>query len=67
MTKLEPLYPGEMLKKEFLEPLSISHYQIAKDINIPATRISQIIKGKRSISANTALHLAHYFGNSPEF
>ncbi len=60
-------HPGEMLAEEFLKPLSISQNQLALDIHVPATRIGQIIKGKRSITPDTALRLAKYFGNSAEF
>lgn len=60
-------HPGEMLQEEFLVPLGISQNQLALDIRVPATRISQIIKGKRSVTPETALRLSRYFGNSPEF
>lgn len=60
-------HPGEMLLQEFLIPLSISQNQLALDIRVPATRIGQIVKGNRSITSDTALRLARYFGNSPEF
>ncbi len=60
-------HPGEMLAEEFLAPLSISQNQLALDIRVPATRIGQIVKGKRSITPDTALRLAKYFGNSAEF
>ena len=60
-------HPGEMLAEEFLKPLSISQNQLALDIRVPATRIGQIIKGKRSITPDTALRLSKYFGNSAEF
>ncbi|MFP5228438.1 MAG: HigA family addiction module antitoxin [Acidobacteriota bacterium] len=60
-------HPGEMLLEEFLIPLSISQNQLALDLRVPATRIGQIVNGKRSISSDTALRLARYFGNSPEF
>ena len=60
-------HPGEMLKEEFLAPLSISQNQLALDIHVPATRISQIVKGERAITPETALRLSRYFGNSAEF
>ena len=59
--------PGEMLLEEFMAPLSISQNQLASDLRVPPGRINQIIKGKRSITSDTALRLAKYFGNSPEF
>jgi addiction module HigA family antidote len=65
--RLKNIHPGEILKEEFLDELSISAYKLAKDIFIPQTRISQIIKGKRRITADTALRFAKYFGNSPKF
>ena len=67
MDKLPNIHPGEILKEEFLEPFGITAYKLAKDINIPQTRISQIIKGKRRITADTALRLSEYFGNSAHF
>lgn len=60
-------HPGEMLLQEFLIPLSISQNQLALDIRVPATRIGQIVNGRRSITSDTALRLSRYFGNSPEF
>ena len=60
-------HPGEMLLHEFLIPLGISQNQLALDIRVPATRIGQIVRGKRSITSDTALRFARYFGNSPEF
>jgi addiction module HigA family antidote len=60
-------HPGEMLAEEFLKPLAISQNQLALDIRVPATRIGQIVKGKRSITPDTALRLSIYFGNSAEF
>lgn len=65
--KLTPITPGEILLEEFLEPLNISQTQLAKDINVPPNRISQIIHGKRDISADTALRLGKYFRIEPEF
>lgn len=67
MEKLPNIHPGEVLNEEFLIPLNISAYRLSKDIDIPQTRISQIIKGKRRITADTALRLSLYFGNSPKF
>jgi addiction module HigA family antidote len=67
MERLKNIHPGEILLEEFLQPLQISAYRLAKDINIPQTRISQIIKGKRRITADTALRLSSYFGNSAKF
>lgn len=60
-------HPGEMLNEEFLTPMGISQNKLALDIRVPATRIGQIVKGHRSITPDTALRLARYFGNSPEF
>lgn len=60
-------HPGQMLLHEFLIPLSISQNQLALDIRVPATRIGQIVRGNRAITPDTALRLARYFGNSPEF
>lgn len=65
--KLPNIHPGEVLKEEFLEPLEISAYRLSKDTFIPQTRISEIIKGKRRITADTALRLGKYFGTSPKF
>ena len=67
MTKLKNIHPGEVLQEEFLAELSISAYRLSKDIGIPQTRISEILKGNRRISADTALRLSLYFGNSPKF
>jgi addiction module HigA family antidote len=67
MKKLENIHPGEILFYEFLEPLEISAYRLSKDLKIPQTRISEIIKGKRRITADTALRLSIYFGNSAKF
>jgi len=67
MDKLKNIHPGEVLLEEFLKPLDISAYRLSKDTEIPQTRISQIIKGKRRITADTALRLSSYFGNSPKF
>jgi addiction module HigA family antidote len=67
MKTLSNIHPGEILLEEFLKPFNISAYKLSKDIEIPQTRISQIIKGKRRITADTALRLASYFGNSAKF
>ncbi len=67
MEKLANIHPGEILIEEFLIPLKISAYRLSKDIGIPQTRISQIIKGNRRITADTALRLSSYFGNTPKF
>jgi antitoxin HigA-1 len=67
MEKLNNIHPGEILKEEFLLPMEITAYKLSKDLEIPQTRISQIIKGKRRITADTALRLASYFGNSAKF
>jgi len=62
-----PVHPGEILDEEFLQPLGVSQYRIAKDISVPARRINEIVHGLRGISADTALRLARYFGTSEEF
>ena len=67
MKKLSNIHPGEVLLHEFLEPLEISAYRLSKDLLIPQTRISQILKGNRRITADTALRLSKYFGNSAKF
>ena len=67
MTRLKNIHPGEILSEEFLVPLSISAYRLAKDTGIPQTRISEILKGNRRITADTALRLSKYFGNSAKF
>ncbi|MDA3940004.1 MAG: HigA family addiction module antitoxin [Spirochaetia bacterium] len=67
MNKIPDVTPGEILKEEFLMPMKISAYRLAKDTNMPATRISEIIKGRRRITADTALRLSQYFGNSADF
>ena len=67
MKKIKNIHPGEILQEEFLAEYNITAYRLAKDTNVPATRISQIIKGKRSISADTALRLSKYFGTTPDF
>lgn len=67
MSKLPPVHPGEILAEEFLAPLGITRNKLAVDLGIPASRVDQIAKGKRSITADTAFRLAMYFGNSAEF
>jgi addiction module HigA family antidote len=67
MKKLKNIHPGEVLLEEFLVPMGITAYRLAKDINIPQTRISEIIKGNRRITADTALRFSLYFGNSAKF
>ncbi len=67
MTKLSNIHPGEILMEEFLKPMNITAYRLSKSIKIPQTRISQIIKGKRRITADTALRLSKYFGTSVKF
>jgi len=67
MRKIDAILPGEILEEEFLVPMGISAYRLAKDINISVTRVSEILKGKRRITVDTALRLAKYFGNSVEF
>ena len=66
-TKIAPLHPGAVLLEEFLEPMEISQYRLAKDISVPPRRINEIVHGKRGISADTALRLARYFGMSERF
>jgi antitoxin HigA-1 len=65
--KLPPVHPGEILLEEFLSPLGISQYRLAKETSVPARRINEIVRGLRSISADTALRLARYFGTSERF
>jgi addiction module HigA family antidote len=67
MANLKNIHPGEVLMEEFLIPFEISAYKLSKDIGIPQTRISQILKGNRRITADTALRLSQYFGNSAKF
>lgn len=67
MAKLKPIHPGEILEKEFLEPLKLSQYRLAVDLGVPPRRINEIVHGLRGITADTALRLAHYFGTTPEF
>ncbi len=67
MKKLQNIHPGEILKEEFLEPMKISAYRLSKETFIPQTRISEILKGNRRITADTALRLSKYFGTSAKF
>jgi addiction module HigA family antidote len=67
MSKLKNIHPGEVLKEEFLEPLGITAYRLSKDTFIPQTRISEILKGKRRVTADSALRFAKYFGTSAKF
>jgi len=62
-----PIHPGEILLEEFLKPLGISQYRLAKDISVPPRRINEIVHGDRSVTADTALRLARYFGTSDRF
>lgn len=63
----QPIHPGEILMEEFLEPMGISQYRLAKDTSVPPRRINEIVHGKRSITADTALRLARFFGTSERF
>jgi antitoxin HigA-1 len=65
--RLAPIHPGEILAEEFLSPLGISQYRLAKDLSVPPRRINEIVHGKRSITAGTALRLSRYFGTSERF
>ena len=67
MTKLPPVHPGEVLLEEFLAPMGLSQYRLAKDISVPPRRINEIVHGKRAVTADTALRLARYFGTTPRF
>ncbi len=67
MEKLPNIHPGEVLSEEFLKPLGISAYRLSKDLHIPQTRISEILKKNRRITADTALRLSRYFGTTPKF
>jgi len=64
---LPPLHPGEILLEEFLEPMGISQYRLAKDISVPPRRINEIVKGKRAVTPDTALRLSRFFGTSERF
>lgn len=65
--KLAPIHPGEILLEELLVPMAVSQYRLARDISVPPRRINEIVHGKRSITADTALRLARYFGTSERF
>ena len=67
MNRIPNIHPGEILSEDFLKPMGVSAYRLSKGANIDQTRISEIIRGKRSVTADTALRLARFFGNSPEF
>jgi addiction module HigA family antidote len=67
MKRLKNIHPGEVLSEEFLKPLGVSAYRLSKDTGIPQTRISAIVKGRRRITADTALRISKYFGNSAKF
>ncbi len=64
---MAPIHPGEILLKEFMEPMGITQYRLAKDIHVSARRINEIVHGKRAITANTALRLSRFFGTSEQF
>ncbi len=66
MKRLPPVHPGEVLLEDFMKPIGLSQYRLAHDIGVAPLRISQIVRGKRAISADTALRLARYFGTTPE-
>jgi antitoxin HigA-1 len=66
-TIMEPVHPGEILMEEFLKPLELSQYQLAKELSVPARRINEIVRGERRITADTALRLARFFGTSDRF
>ena len=67
MKRLKNIHPGEILQEEFLIPLGLTAYRLSKDVGIPQTRVSEILKGNRRITADTALRLSKYFGNSAKF
>ena len=67
MKRLRNIHPGEILQEEFLLPLGLSAYRLSKDVGIPQTRVSEIIKGNRRVTADTALRLSKYFGNTAKF
>jgi len=66
-TKMPPIHPGEILEEEYLKPMEISQYRLAKDISVPPRRINEIVHGKRAITTDTALRFAHYFRTSERF
>ena len=65
--KVPPIHPGEILLEDFLKPMGLSQYRVAKDISVPPRRVNEIVHGNRSITADTALRLARYFGTPPQF
>ena len=65
--KLKPIHPGEILMEEFLKPIGVSQYRLAKDISVPPRRINEIVHGRRSVTADMALRFGHFFGMSPQF
>lgn len=67
MPKLDPIHPGEVLLSEFLDPLGLSQYRLAKELRVPPRRVNEIVLGKRGITADTALRLSRYFGTSERF
>lgn len=67
MSKISPIHPGEILHEDFLKPMRLSQYRLARDLRVQPTRINQIVHGKAGISADTALRLGRYFGMSPQF
>jgi addiction module HigA family antidote len=67
MRDLPPIHPGEQLREEFMKPLGLTAYRLAKDLNVPVTRIQAIIAERRGITGDTALRLGRYFGTTPEF
>jgi len=67
MKKMKPIHPGEVLMEDFLNPMDISQYRLAKDISVPARRINEIVHGTRAVTADTALRLGRYFGTSAQF
>lgn len=67
MARLRNIHPGEILQEEFLTPFGLTAYRLSKDVGIPQTRVSKILKGNRRITADTALRLSKYFGNSAKF
>lgn len=67
MKRLAPVHPGEVLREDFLAPLGVTQYRLAKSLSVPARRINEIVHGKRAITADTALRLARFFGTSERF
>jgi addiction module HigA family antidote len=64
---MSPIHPGETLREDFLKPLSLTAHRLAMELMVPVTRINDIVRGKRAITADTALRLARYFGTTPQF